>query len=112
MKRITGSLIAGCLTLLAFAIPLVAGTVTITSGPTLTPETSFTNNTFTVTVLHNPPGVTGDVLQGSGGATVINNIMVDNGLRLQTGGGTASGQPGNRSNSGNFINNLQCRWPG
>ncbi|MEP7137573.1 MAG: right-handed parallel beta-helix repeat-containing protein, partial [Chloroflexota bacterium] len=32
---------------------------------------------------------------GSGGATVMNNILVDNGLRLQVGGGTASGQPGN-----------------
>src|SRR4249919_1371439 len=70
-KLIAGSLIAVCLTLLAFAIPANAGTVTITSGPTLTPETAFTNNNFTVTVVHNPPGVTGDQLQGSGGATVV-----------------------------------------
>jgi parallel beta-helix repeat protein len=32
---------------------------------------------------------------GSGGATVVNNIMVDNGLLEQIGGGTASGQAGN-----------------
>ena len=32
---------------------------------------------------------------GSGGATLANNISVDNGLRLQVGGGTASGQPTN-----------------
>ncbi len=32
---------------------------------------------------------------GSGGATIANNIMVDNGLLLQVGGGTASGQAGN-----------------
>ena len=32
---------------------------------------------------------------GSGGATLANNISIDNGLRLQVGGGTASGQPTN-----------------
>jgi parallel beta-helix repeat protein len=32
---------------------------------------------------------------GSGGATVINNIMVDNGLRKLVGGGTSAGQPSN-----------------
>ena len=32
---------------------------------------------------------------GSGGATLANNIAVDNGLRLQVGGGTASGQATN-----------------
>ncbi len=37
----------------------------------------------------------GTASPGSGGATVLNNILVDNGLRLQIGGGTASGQPGN-----------------
>ena len=31
----------------------------------------------------------------SGGATLANNISIDNGLRLQVGGGTASGQPSN-----------------
>ena len=45
---------------------------------------------------------------GSGGATVANNLMVDNGLRLQVGGGTASGQAGNlrfdaNSLSGNTL---------
>jgi parallel beta-helix repeat protein len=37
----------------------------------------------------------GALAPGSGGATVINNIMVDNGLLQQVGGGTASGQSGN-----------------
>ena len=45
---------------------------------------------------------------GSGGATVINNIMVDNGLRQQVGGGTSAGQPSNlqfdaRSLAGNAL---------
>jgi parallel beta-helix repeat protein len=37
----------------------------------------------------------GSTSPGSGGATLANNIAVDNGLRLQVGGGTASGQPAN-----------------
>ena len=32
---------------------------------------------------------------GSGGATVMNNIMVDNGLRQEVGGGTSAGQQSN-----------------
>lgn len=64
-------LITGWFVPLAFAAPASAGTVTITSGPNLAPPTSFTNNTFMVIVAHNPPGVTGDQIQGSGGATVI-----------------------------------------
>ena len=61
---------------------------------------------------------------GSGGATVINNIMVDNGLLTQVGGGTSSGQSGNlrfdsRSLSGNTLDynlfyltsgSVQIRW--
>lgn len=35
------------------------------------PPTSFTNNTFVVQVVHDPPGVMGDQIQGSGGAMVI-----------------------------------------
>ena len=37
----------------------------------------------------------GTAAPGSGGATVANNVLVDNGLRLQVGGGTTSGQPSN-----------------
>jgi parallel beta-helix repeat protein len=40
---------------------------------------------------------------GSGGATLANNISVDNGLRLQVGGGTASGQPTNIRVDANSI---------
>jgi parallel beta-helix repeat protein len=43
---------------------------------------------------------------GSGGATVINNIMVDNGLRQQVGGGISAGQPGNlRFDSTSLVSN-------
>jgi hypothetical protein len=75
------SFFAGSMALLALTSPISAGTVTITSGPNLTPAAAFTNNTFMVTVLHNPPGVTGDIVQGSGGATVTppasNSVTVD-----------------------------------
>ena len=37
----------------------------------------------------------GTSVPGSGGAMVVNNIMVDNGLLQQVGGGTAAGQSGN-----------------
>ena len=37
----------------------------------------------------------GTVSPGSGGATVTNNVLVDNGLLQQVGGGTASGNAGN-----------------
>ncbi len=61
---------------------------------------------------------------GSGGATVANNLMVDNGLLGQVGGGTASGQAGNlrfdaNSLSGNSLDynlydlnsgTVQIRW--
>ena len=40
---------------------------------------------------------------GSGGATVANNLMVDNGLRFQVGGGTAAGQPGNMRFDANSL---------
>jgi hypothetical protein len=63
-------IVAGWMALLAVATPVSGGTVTITSGPNLLPPKAFTNNTFVVQVVHNPPGVTGDQLQGSGGATV------------------------------------------
>src|SRR5438270_3523800 len=56
--------------LLAFAIPVFAGTLTVTSGPTFTPNAAFTNNTIKIVTLHNPPGVTGDLARVSGGATI------------------------------------------
>ncbi len=39
--------------------------------------------------------VEGDVAPGSGGATIMNNIAVNNGLRKVVGGGTSTGEPGN-----------------
>jgi hypothetical protein len=48
-----------------------AGTLTITSGPTFTPSTAFTNNTITVEVISNPPGVMGDLVRITGGATIV-----------------------------------------
>jgi hypothetical protein len=64
------SFVVGLIALLLSTTPAFAGTVTITSGPNLTPPEAFTNNTFTVQVLHDPPGVSGDLLQATGGATV------------------------------------------
>lgn len=68
--RITYPFVASCILLLALVLPVSAGTITITSGPTYTPDTAITNNTFVVQVAHDPPGVSGDQLQASGGATV------------------------------------------
>lgn len=65
-----GSFIAKLGIFLALTSSISAGTITITSGPTYVPATAVSNNTFMVTVLHNPPGVTGDTLQATGGATV------------------------------------------
>lgn len=64
------SLIVTAATLLAFATPAFAGTLTITSGPTFTPSAAFTNNTIRVETLHSPPGVTGDLVKLSGDATI------------------------------------------
>lgn len=58
-----------------------AGTFTITSGPTFTPASAFTNSTIQVTVVHNPPGVSGDVVRMTGNATITpgsaSSAMVD-----------------------------------
>ena len=64
------SLIAGGTALLAFASPVFAGTLTVTSGPTFTPNAAFTSNTIKIETLHTPPGVTGDLVRVSGGATI------------------------------------------
>ena len=53
-----------------FAGAAAGGTLTVTSGPTFTPSDAFTNNTLQVQTLHNPPGVTGDVVKGTGGTTI------------------------------------------
>ncbi len=51
--------------------------------------------------------IEGDPAPGSGGATVINNIMVDNGLQLLVGGGTTSGNPGNlRVDTRSYVGNI------
>jgi hypothetical protein len=75
------SLIAAGAALLAFATPAFAGTLTVTSGPTFTPDTAFTNNTINVVTLHSPPGVTGDLVKLSGTATITppasNSATVD-----------------------------------
>jgi hypothetical protein len=48
----------------------VAGTLSVTSGPTLTPSSAFTNSTLQVQSSHNPPGVNGDVIRVTGGTTI------------------------------------------
>lgn len=65
------SSIAAVVALLAFASAAFAGTLNVTSGPTFSPPAAFTDNTIKVETLHNPPGVTGDVVKLSGSATVV-----------------------------------------
>jgi hypothetical protein len=75
------SLIAAVSALLAITTPASAGTLTVTSGPTFTPDAAFTNNTIKVETLHNPPNVTGDLVKISGDATITppasNSATVD-----------------------------------
>lgn len=65
----------------AGSISAFGGTLTVTSGPILTPASAFTNNTIKVETLHNPPGVSGDVTKLSGSATIVppssNTAMVE-----------------------------------
>lgn len=73
--------ITAAVALLAFASAAFAGTLTVTSGPTFSPVDAFTDNTIKVETFHNPPGVTGDIVKLSGGATVVpppsNTAMVE-----------------------------------
>ena len=78
---------------------LVIGNVTYGNGDhgidnNAAPSNVFIGNTVqgNVTVGINLEGA---IAPGSGGATVINNIMVDNGFLLQVGGGTSLGSAGN-----------------
>ena len=75
------SFIAAGAALLAFATPVFAGTFIVTSGPTFTPNAAFTDNTIKVETFHNPPGVSGDLVRISGGATIAppasNSAAVD-----------------------------------
>ncbi len=69
------------LAILFFSTSAFAGTFTVTSGPTFTPDSAFTSNAIKVETFHNPPGVTGDLVRLSGGATVTppasNTAMVE-----------------------------------
>ena len=66
MKKITlSSLLAALAALLALASPATAGTLTITSGPTFTPDTAFTNNTIQIDTI-----VVGGLVHILGGATI------------------------------------------
>ena len=78
---------------------LVVGNLTYGNGDhgidnNAAPNNVFIGNTVqgNVTVGINFEGATSP---GSGGATVINNISTDNGLRRQTDGSTSTGSPGN-----------------
>lgn len=81
MKRISRSSVVAAFAAIFSVASASAGTLTITSGPTFTPDTAFTNNTITVAVIPNPPGVMGDLVRISGGATVVppptNVVTVD-----------------------------------
>ncbi len=47
-KLVAGTFTAGFAALLSLATPMLAGSFTVTTGPTFTPDTAFTNNTITV----------------------------------------------------------------
>ena len=66
MKKITFfSLIAALAALLSFATPATAGILNLTSGPTFTPDSAFTNNTIKANTI-----VVGGLIDLVGGATV------------------------------------------
>ncbi|MBA3608052.1 MAG: hypothetical protein H0W43_06010 [Chthoniobacterales bacterium] len=57
--------------LLSLASVASAGTLTIQDGlPSFLPESSFTDNSITADLLHNPPGVMGDVVRLLGDSLV------------------------------------------
>ena len=71
--RTASAVVIASIAYLYFVAPTFAGTLTITSGPTFTPASAFTNNTITGQVVHNPPGITGDVAKLTGTATVVSS---------------------------------------
>jgi parallel beta-helix repeat protein len=76
---------------------LVIGNLSYGNGDHGIDNNNAPNNTFVGNTVQGnvTAGINLEGTTGSGGATLANNISVDNGLRLQVGGGTASGQPTN-----------------
>lgn len=77
MKKLaTASLIAALAALLSHASPAAAGILTVTSGPTFTPDAAFINNTITVDTT-----VVGGLVRLVGGATITpdasNQVSID-----------------------------------
>ncbi len=77
----------------------VIGNLTYGNGNHGINSTDAPNNVFIGNTVHGnvTAGINleGTGAPGSGGATLINNVSVDNGLLQQVGGGTAIGNPGN-----------------
>ncbi len=65
MKPLT-FLAATAAVVLLGTIEVSAGTLNITSAPSFTPGGVFTANDIQAEVLHNPPGVMGDLVRLSG----------------------------------------------
>ena len=69
MKTLLSGIAAALL--LSLAHGASAGTLTIDDGaPSFLPESSFTDNSITAHLLHNPPGVMGDVVRLLGDSLV------------------------------------------
>lgn len=67
------TLLSGIATALLLSLPSFAsaGTLTIDAGlPSFLPNSSFTDNSITAELLHNPPGVMGDVVRLKGDSMV------------------------------------------
>lgn len=70
MKKLHTLYLIAALAALTGASTAAAGTLTVSTGPIFTPETAFSNNTIRADRIQNAPGVNGDVIRMSGGATV------------------------------------------
>jgi len=64
-KLVAGTLTAALAALLSYASPMFAGSFTVATGPTFTPDTAFTNNTIAI------DATTGaELIRVNGGATI------------------------------------------
>ncbi len=77
----------------------VIGNLTYGNGDHWIDNNAAPNNVFVGNTVHGNVTVginlEGATVPGSGGATVVNNVMVDNGLLRLVGGGTSTGSDGN-----------------
>jgi parallel beta-helix repeat protein len=85
---------------------LIVGNLSYGNGDHGIDNNKSPNNTIVGNTIHGNV-TTGINLEGSptgsGGATLANNLLMDNGLRHESGGGTSGGQPGNIRVSGSSL---------